>query len=426
MRVLAALLAVLAISATSAVAAGGTGVPVFRQVAGEIRRVVVEPGDSLIRLAARHGVRWQTLAEANDILDPGRLRVGQELVVDTRRIVPAVLVEGIAVNIPEATLYVFEGGTLTARYPVGLGRASWPTPVGSFTVLFGQTDPTWHVPPSIQEEMEREGRVVTKKVAPGADNPLGKYWIQLSVWGYGIHGTPFRSTIGQFLSHGCVRLGDQAIEELYRRVRKGTRTELAYVPVKVAVIPNGEVWVEAHPDVYGRGSPDDEQVLAALESEGAAERVDRGALRAVLAGQKGRAEKVGAAAPRQEAMPGAVVEAPTVESDGVARWRCLDCPPGLNRRVTLQIEARKALDLPNPFPIEIRDDASRVIFRPQMVAQALVHLEPGETRNFVWEVRDTEGQPLPPGSYTAVIRFFAAGEGGQEKQTLSLPLWLGN
>jgi L,D-transpeptidase ErfK/SrfK len=421
---LAALLLVFSLPALAA--AQGDGVPVFRQVAGEIRRVVVAPGDTLIGLGARHGVRWQTLAAKNGIADPDRLRVGQELTVDTRRIVPAVVADGIVVNLPEAMLYFFEGGSLAARYPVGLGRPKWPTPVGSFTVLFRESDPTWDVPRSIQEEMAREGRVVVSKVPPGPDNPLGKYWIQLSRWGYGIHGTPFPSSIGQFLSHGCVRVGDLGIEELFRRVRRGTRAEFIYAPVKLAVLPNGEVWAEAHPDAYGRGFPGDEVVWLALQREGAADRVDREALNAILRARDGLARQVGGAVRAR----GDVPEVSSGEGQMAGRralWRCLDCPPGPGRRITLQIEAREPLDLPNPFPIEIRDDAGRVVFRPQMVAQALVSLAPGDMRNFVWEVRDTEGQPLPPGSYSAVIRFYAEGEGGSpQAYSLSLPLWLGN
>ncbi|MEW6488148.1 MAG: L,D-transpeptidase family protein [Thermodesulfobacteriota bacterium] len=420
----AALLFFLALPTFAAAQAGG--VPVFRQVAGEIRRVVAAPGDTLIGLGARHGVRWQTLAAQNGIADPNRLRVGQELKLDTRRIVPAAVADGLVVNVPEAMLYVFEGASLAARYPVGLGRPKWPTPVGSFTVLFRESDPTWHVPRSIQEEMAREGRVVVSKVPPGPDNPLGKYWIQLSLWGYGIHGTPFPSSIGQFLSHGCVRVGDPGIEELFRRVRRGSRAEFLYTPVKLAVLPNGEVWAEAHPDVYARGFPREEDVWHALQREGAADRVDREALDEILRVRDGLARQVGSAARDLRGLP----EAAAGEGQTAARralWRCLDCPPGPGRRITLQIEAREPLDLPNPFPIEIRDDAGRVVFRPQMVAQALVSLAPGDLRNFVWEVRDTEGQPLPPGSYSAVIRFFAEGEGGSpQAYSLSLPLWLGN
>ncbi len=417
-RALACLVALHLVSALPA--AAQPRVRLFTRVAGEIRRVVVESGDTLVAIGARNGIPWRALASMNAIEDPSRIFPGQVLEVDTRRVVPAVLDDGAVVNLPEAALYFFEAGSLVSRYPVGLGRPAWPTPVGSFTVLFGQTDPTWHVPSSIQEEMQREGRIVRRKVPPGPDNPLGKHWIQLSAWGYGIHGTPFPTTVGQFLSHGCIRVGEGNIEDIYRRVRKGTRVENVYLPVKVALVPNGEIWAEAHPDVYGLGAPALDDALEVIEREGLFDRLDESALERVLRERLGVARKVGApvaasAAGGSSPLPG--------DSSG-AWWRCLDCPPGPSRRVTFQIEAREDLDLPNPFPIEILDDAGRPVFRPQMVTQAIVRIDRGATRNFVWEVRDTEGQPLPPGSYSAVVRFFSSG-GGEERR-LVLPLWVGN
>jgi hypothetical protein len=209
--------------------------------------------------------------------------------------------------------------------------------------------------------------------------------------------------------------------DLYRRLREGTRVEIVDEPVKLAVTPSGELWVEAHPDVYGDHPTDADAVLAALDGQSPGAAVDRQALEKALADRLGLAQQIGTAA--APAPGGSRTDADAFRA---ALWRCLDCPPGANRRVTFQIEARAPLDLPNPFPIEIRDDAGRVVFRPQMVAQTLVHLEPGESRNFVWEVRDTEGQPLPPGSYVAVIRFFRPGPGSPVLQTLSLPMWVGN
>ncbi|GEM_PF-452256 len=407
-----------AVAGAQGLPAGGPRLGVFRQVAGELRTVEVRPGDTLVGIASRVGVPWRTLARENGIQDPNRIYPGQELRVDTRRVVPALADDGWVINVPEATLYVFEGGRVTARYPVGLGRPAWPTPLGSFRILFREQNPTWEVPPSIQEEMRRENRVVRQKVPPGPDNPLGRYWIQLSVWGYGVHGTPFPTSVGQFLSHGCIRARDGDIDELFGLATRGTRVEIAYLPVKLAVTPEGEVWAEAHPDVYGLGFPTEEEVWQALQEAGVTDRVDRKELRAVLRGKDGVARRVGLPPPQAGSDP-----ASQEGADAFAVWQCLDCPPGPSRRVTFRVEARAPIDLPNPYPIEVRDDAGRVVFRPQMVAQAMVHLEPGDSRNFVWEVRDTLGQPLPPGSYTAVIRYFPPDGSGVRE--LSLPLWVG-
>lgn len=394
-----------------------TDLPVFSQVAGEIRRVTVVSGDTLVEIAARVGVPWQALARANRIADPDRIHPGQVIEIDTRRIVPSVLDDGIVLNVPEASLYVFEKGSLVARHGVGVGRAAHPTPLGSLSVLEKRQDDAWKLAPSLAEEDAREAAILRRKEYPDPDTSLGRYWVQLSAWGYGIHASAFPSSITQLISYGSVRTLPAVMETVFGRVQKGTRVESLYLPVKLAITPAGEVWLEAHGDPYSRGRPTEEDVSTALEREGVAERVDRAVLARALEEAAGVARIIGHA-PKPEAPEDSRSEG----EPEVAVWQCLDCPPGANRRVTFQIRAVSPIDLPNPFPIEVRDDADRIVFRPQMVAQTTVHLEPGESRNFVWEVRDTEGQPLPAGSYKASVEFFT--DKMTRKRTLSLPLWV--
>jgi lipoprotein-anchoring transpeptidase ErfK/SrfK len=63
-------------------------------------------------------------------------------------------------------------------------------------------------------------------VGPGAANPVGTRWIGLSVKGYGIHGTDNPRSIGYARSHGCIRLHNRDVEELFERVRAGDAVEL--------------------------------------------------------------------------------------------------------------------------------------------------------------------------------------------------------
>jgi len=408
--------------ASSSAAAPVGAVRAFGQVAGEIRRVKVESGDTLVSLGARVGVSWETLAATNNISDPNKIFPGQTIIVDTRRIVPSLLDEGLVINIPEASLYYFEGGNLVARYNVGLGSPDGPTPAGSFTILLKEFDQSWPYPASMQDERNTEKAIVLNKTSPGRENSLGSYWIQLSTWGYGIHGTPYKSAIGQFLGFGSIRIAHWDIKELFGRIKKGSRVEVAYMPVKIAVAPDGSVWAEAHRDVYGLREISVEDVMRVLKREGVADQIDVKALESGLRRRHGVAFKIREPIPTAATMHegGKIIE----ESDQ-AVWRCLDCPPGKKRRVTFQIEARQAIDLQNSFPIEIRNDADQVVYRPQIVAEAAVHLNKGETRNFMWEVHDSEGQPLPPGSYSAIIRFNISVEESSGK-SLSLPMWVGN
>jgi L,D-transpeptidase ErfK/SrfK len=123
-------------------------------------------------IAGRLGVQWQAVAALNSLSNPHPIYSGQRLHADTTRIVPALLDDGIVINIPEATLYFFERGRLIFKAGVGLGRPKVSeTVTGVFTILNKQQHPTWVVPASIQHEMESEGHVVVQRLPPGPDNP---------------------------------------------------------------------------------------------------------------------------------------------------------------------------------------------------------------------------------------------------------------
>ncbi|QYO68142.1 L,D-transpeptidase [Leptolyngbya sp. 7M] len=60
---------------------------------------------------------------------------------------------------------------------------------------------------------------------PGANNPLGERWIAFWTDGQndiGFHGTPNRESVGQAASHGCVRMLNEHIREMFEWVEPGT------------------------------------------------------------------------------------------------------------------------------------------------------------------------------------------------------------
>lgn len=275
---------------TTQTLATGAALPVFTEVIGGPIEYTVRTGDTLLAIAGRFGAAWKAVAQANDLKNPDRIYPGQRLVVQTAHIVPALRADGIVINLPEAVLYYFEGGRLVFNAGVGLGKPGrWRTPAGQFTVLTKERHPSWEVPESIRQEMESEGRIVLSRVPPGPDNPLGEFWLGLSLPGYGIHGTIESSSIGQYRSHGCIRLHPDDIRSLFDLVRVGTRGDIIYHPVKIA-FSGGHVYLEAHPDVY-RLKPhlvsDVEATLRALEVP-----VDWDRVSAVLLERTGMAEVV--------------------------------------------------------------------------------------------------------------------------------------
>jgi lipoprotein-anchoring transpeptidase ErfK/SrfK len=79
--------------------------------------------------------------------------------------------------------------------------------------------PDWHPP---KEMIERQP-YLPRFMAGGDGNPLGARALYLGNTLYRIHGTNQPSTIGHFVSSGCIRLSNEDIEDLYNRVSVGSR-----------------------------------------------------------------------------------------------------------------------------------------------------------------------------------------------------------
>ena len=241
---------------------------------GQVQTVTVVRGDTLWALGARFGVDAATVARDNGLALESPLPIGAELRLDNRHIVPSFPPEVIVlVNVPQRMVFAVSGSGVAA-YPIAVGRASWPTPLGEFTIVSKETNPTWDVPQSIREEAQRAGRSLPRSVPPGPANPLGAYWLGLSVGSIGIHGTNAPSSVYQAVTHGCIRLQAGNIEELFGLVQVGMQGELVYQPLLVLVVGD-EVFLEVHRDSYRRGPRDPLAYVKTKAGElGVTDRVD--------------------------------------------------------------------------------------------------------------------------------------------------------
>ena len=113
----------------------------------------------------------------------------------------------ILVSIPDRKLAVIEQGKLIRSFPVSVGASISPSPTGEFTIVHRLANPTYYHPGVV--------------IPPGSDNPIGPRWIGLSQHGYGIHGTNQPESIGHAASHGCIRLRNRDIKQLFDMVRVG-------------------------------------------------------------------------------------------------------------------------------------------------------------------------------------------------------------
>lgn len=232
----------------------------------------VKAGETLTSIGARYGVSVGALVALNHLADPNSIDNGAMLTIDNRHLAIISSDRALSINIAQRMLYRVAGGEVAA-YPIAVGRRSWPTPTGAFTVVAKETNPTWDVPPSIREEMRRLGQVVVTRMDPSPKNPLGTHWIGLSIASLGIHGTIAPASIYQFASHGCIRLHPDDVAELFEQMSLGDAGELFYEPVMIAAIDR-RVWLEAHADVYRLSGDSAERIRRDAADGGFADRID--------------------------------------------------------------------------------------------------------------------------------------------------------
>ncbi len=131
----------------------------------------------------------------------------------------------IVIDVAARYLYhVQEGGT-ARRYGIGVGRDGFRW-AGAAVVGRKAEWPTW-TPPAAMIRRQPELREWAGGMPGGVDNPLGARALYLYRGGrdtlYRIHGTNAPWTIGQAMSSGCIRMVNEHVEELYERVRVGSR-----------------------------------------------------------------------------------------------------------------------------------------------------------------------------------------------------------
>jgi L,D-transpeptidase ErfK/SrfK len=257
----------LTLSSMALCGVGAQEPPARPPLVGEEWLHVVVTGESWATIGARIGVAPAVLASRNGRSVKAPLKAGDAIVIDNRHIVPDSSEDGLIVNVPQRLVFYFADGNLQAHYPVAVGRADWQTPLGEFTIVLKEENPTWDVPLSIQQEMRRAGKPVVKSILPGPTNPLGRYWMGLSLGSVGMHGTVAPLSIYHFATHGCIRLHPDDIESLYLQVVEGERGRIVYEPVLVA-FDGTDVYLEVHPDAYGRVPDPLRRALELLDSAG--------------------------------------------------------------------------------------------------------------------------------------------------------------
>ena len=124
----------------------------------------------------------------------------------------------VIIDTGNTALYFVLGEGRAIRYGVGVGRDGF-TWSGTQTISRKAEWPDWHPP----AEMIARQPYLPRFMAGGPGNPLGARAMYLGSSDYRIHGTNDPSTIGKFVSSGCIRLTNEDVSDLFSRVNVGAK-----------------------------------------------------------------------------------------------------------------------------------------------------------------------------------------------------------
>lgn len=144
----------------------------------------------------------------------------------------------ILINIPARSLRLYSGDKCVALYPVGVGKAVSKTPQGYYKIIEKAVNPTWVDPGD-----------TSISIASGPDNPLGYRWMGIGGT-YGIHGTNNPSSVGHYVSNGCVRMVEANVEELFSKVEVGDEVQIIYNRLVIDKTPDNRIAYYIYPDGY--------------------------------------------------------------------------------------------------------------------------------------------------------------------------------
>jgi len=145
--------------------------------------------------------------------------------IENQPTIPPIGTMSIVIKVSQRILELHNDGQLYKQYRIAVGKSETPTPIGEWNVVW--KDYNWGT------GFGTEWNVVWKDYNWGTG--FGTRWMGLNVpWGiYGIHGTNKPWSIGQFSSHGCIRMRNKDVEELFEWIPIGTSVRIEGRKMKV-------------------------------------------------------------------------------------------------------------------------------------------------------------------------------------------------
>lgn len=160
----------------------------------------------------------------------------------------------VVINIPQQRLFLYTDGKLSKIYPVAVGKALTQTTIGAHKIGAKAYNPTWHIPKSIQKELNNG----VTSIPPGPKNPLGPVFVRLGdpKLGLGIHGTNAPASVPGVRSHGCVRMKSPDALQFAKTVSSGSPADVIYQMASLNVDGAGNLWLAAFRDPYNKKNLD--------------------------------------------------------------------------------------------------------------------------------------------------------------------------
>ena len=125
----------------------------------------------------------------------------------------------IVVHVDQNRLDLYEGFSVSRSWSVATAKPGWITPDGEWTLYQKRENPTWYNP-----ALDSWGAGLPAVVPGGPGNPMGTRALYITAPGLiRIHGTTTPSSIGTYASHGCIRMHNADVEQLYELVPVGAK-----------------------------------------------------------------------------------------------------------------------------------------------------------------------------------------------------------
>jgi lipoprotein-anchoring transpeptidase ErfK/SrfK len=175
----------------------------------DITMVHAQPGAKLDAAAAKSAIQ--------SALAAGRTHVA----LHTAAVQPKVTDDGlghtIVVRLNENRLYLYDGFSVVRSFSVATAKPGFTTPTGVWRIYDKKKNPTWYNP-----AQDGWGADLPAVIPGGPGNPMGPRAIYITAPGLiRIHGTTDDASIGRYASHGCIRMHNTEVEQLYPQIEVG-------------------------------------------------------------------------------------------------------------------------------------------------------------------------------------------------------------